>query len=158
MTERSAETGEHYITRNGKEYLQMLRQAAGGGLVMSVTTMVKFGLAALAFSAFWGGFWAGINYAISFVLIQLLHFTVATKQPAMTAPAMAAKLKDINEQGAVDSFVDEVANLTRTQVAAILGKRNSSSFPPRWVWPCSTATRSAARRWTRRMPPKCWTL
>ena len=121
VTERSAETGEHYITRNGKEYLQMLRQAAGGGLVMSVTTMVKFGLAALAFSAFWGGFWAGINYAISFVLIQLLHFTVATKQPAMTAPAMAAKLKDINEQGAVESFVDEVANLTRTQVAAILG-------------------------------------
>ena len=121
VTERSAETGEHYITRTGKEYLQMVRQAAGGGLLMSVTTMVKFGLAALAFSAFWGGFWAGINYAISFVLIQLLQFTVATKQPAMTAPAMASKLKDLNEQGAVEQFVDEVANLTRTQVAAILG-------------------------------------
>ena len=121
MTERSAETGEHYITRTGKEYLQMLRQAAGGGMVMSVTTMVKFGLAALAFSAFWGGFWAGINYAISFVLIQLLHFTVATKQPAMTAPAMAAKLNQITEPGAIEGFVDEVANLTRTQVAAILG-------------------------------------
>ena len=121
VTERSAETGEHYITRTSKEYLQMVRQAAGGGLVMSVTTMLKFGLTALAFSAFWGGFWAGINYAISFVLIQLLHFTVATKQPAMTAPAMASKLKDINEQGAVEGFVDEVANLTRTQVAAIFG-------------------------------------
>ena len=121
MTERNAETGEHYITRNGKEYLDMVYRAAGGGLLMSVTTMVKFGLVALAFSAFWGGFWAGINYAISFVLIQLLHFTVATKQPAMTAPAMAAKLKNINAAGAVDSFVDEVANLSRTQVAAILG-------------------------------------
>ena len=32
---------------------------------------------------------------VSFVVIQLLHFTLATKQPAMTAPAMAAKLKDI---------------------------------------------------------------
>ena len=121
MTERSAETGEHYITRTGKEYLQMLHRAAGGGLVMSVTTLVKFGLVALTFSAFWGGFWAGINYAISFLLIQLLHFTVATKQPAMTAPAMAAKLKNINEEGAIEGFVDEVANLTRTQVAAILG-------------------------------------
>ena len=121
VTERSAETGEHYITRTGKEYLHMLRRAAGGGLLMSVTTMVKFGLVALTFSAFWGGFWAGVNYAISFVLIQLLHFTVATKQPAMTAPAMAAKLKNINEEGAIESFVDEVANLTRTQVAAILG-------------------------------------
>jgi site-specific recombinase len=121
MTERSAETGAHYITRNGTEYWQMLRRAAGGGLVMSATTMLKFGLAALAFSAFWGGFWAGINYAISFVLIQLLHFTVATKQPAMTAPAMAARLKDINEEGATERFVDEVANLTRSQVAAIFG-------------------------------------
>ena len=121
VTERSAETGEHYITRTGAEYLDMLRRSAGGGLMMSITTMVKFGLAALAFSAFWGGFWAGINYAISFVLIQLLHFTVATKQPAMTAPAMASKLKNINEQGAIENFVDEVANLTRTQVAAILG-------------------------------------
>ena len=51
---------------------------------MAFTTMAKFGLYALALSAFWG-FWAGMNYAVSFVLIQLLHFTVATKQPAMTA-------------------------------------------------------------------------
>ncbi len=125
VTERSAETGEHYISHNRSEYLQMVRRAAGGGLLMSVTTLLKFGLAALAFSAFWGGFWAGVNYSISFVLIQLLHWTVATKQPAMTAPAMAAKLKDMqsSEDAAhtLEAFVDEVANLVRTQVAAILG-------------------------------------
>ena len=125
VTERSAETGEHYISHNRSEYLQMVRRAAGGGLLMSVTTLLKFGLAALAFSAFWGGFWAGVNYSISFVLIQLLHWTVATIQPAMTAPAMAAKLKDMqsSEDAAhtLEAFVDEVANLVRTQVAAILG-------------------------------------
>ena len=121
ITERSAETGEHYITRTKREYLDMVRRAAGGGLVMSFTTLLKFALHALALSAFWGGFLAGINYAISFVLIQLLHFTVATKQPAMTAPAMAAKLKDLSSSNAVEDFVDEVANLTRSQVAAILG-------------------------------------
>ena len=125
VTERSAETGEHYISHNRSEYLQMVRRAAGGGLLMSVTTLLKFGLAALAFSAFWGGFWAGVNYSISFVLIQRLHWTVATKQPAMTAPAMAAKLKDMqsSEDAAhtLEAFVDEVANLVRTQVAAILG-------------------------------------
>ena len=125
VTERSAETGEHYISHNRSEYLQMVRRAAGGGLLMSVTTLLKFGLAARAFSAFWGGFWAGVNYSISFVLIQLLHWTVATKQPAMTAPAMAAKLKDMqsSEDAAhtLEAFVDEVANLVRTQVAAILG-------------------------------------
>jgi len=121
VAERSAETGEHYITRTWGEYLAMVRQAAGGGLVMAFTTLLKFGLYALALSAFWGGFMAGVNYAVSFVLIQLLHFTVATKQPAMTAPAMAAKLKDLEGNEAVESFVDEVAHLVRSQVAAVLG-------------------------------------
>ncbi|GKS76991.1 site-specific recombinase [Acidovorax sp. SUPP950] len=121
VAERSAETGEHYITRTGAEYRAMVGKAAGGGLVMAFTTLMKFGLAALALSAFWGGFWAGVNYSVSFVLILLLHFTVATKQPAMTAPAMAAKLKDLHSDEAVVSFVDEVTHLVRSQVAAVLG-------------------------------------
>ena len=121
VAERSAETGEHYITRTGAEYRTMVRKAAGGGAVMAFTTMVKFGLYALALSAFWGGFWAGVNYATTFVLIQLLHLTVATKQPAMTAPAMAAKLKELGASGAIESFVDEITHLVRSQVAAVLG-------------------------------------
>jgi site-specific recombinase len=121
VAERSAETGERYITRNAAEYRQMLRMAAGGGALMGLTTWAKFGLGLLALSAFWSGFAAGLNYALSFVLIQLLHFTVATKQPAVTAPAMVAKLKHIQQPGAVRRFVDEVAHLFRSQIAAILG-------------------------------------
>ena len=121
VAERSAETGEHYITRTRAEYFSMVRNAAGGGAVMAFTTLLKFGLYALALSAFWGGFLAGINYAVSFVLIQLLHFTVATKQPAMTAPAMAAKLKEMDNLADVEEFVDKVTYLVRSQVAAVLG-------------------------------------
>ncbi|MDD2545051.1 MAG: site-specific recombinase [Burkholderiaceae bacterium] len=121
VAERSAETGEHYITRTVDEYRSMVKKAAGGGAVMALTTLAKFALYAVALSAFWGGFWAGVNYAVSFVLVQLLHFTVATKQPAMTAPAMAAKLKELGSGEAVESFVDEVTHLVRSQVAAVLG-------------------------------------
>lgn len=121
VAERGAESGEHYITRDRHEYVQMLRKAAGGGAVLGLTTWAKFALAALGLSAFWAGFAAGLNYALSFVLIQLLHFTVATKQPAVTAPAMVAKLRDIRRPGAVRRFVDEVAHLLRSQIAAILG-------------------------------------
>jgi site-specific recombinase len=121
VAERSAESGEHYITRNAAEYKDMLGKAAGGGAVIGLTTWVKFALYGLGLSAFWSGFAAGLNYAASFVLIMLLHLTVATKQPAVTAPAMVAKLKDIKELGAVKRFVDEVANLFRSQVAAIAG-------------------------------------
>jgi site-specific recombinase len=121
VAERSAETGEHYITRDFAEYGQMLRAAAGGGAVLAVTTFVKFALLAIPLSAFWGGWWAGVNYAASFVLVQLLHFTVATKQPAMTAPAMAEKLNDVADDAAVEGFVDEVAHLIRSQAAGIFG-------------------------------------
>jgi site-specific recombinase len=121
VTERSAETGEHYITRDRASYLQMVRKAAGGGALTSVTVLLKFGIYAVGLSAFWSGFWSGLMYAASFVAIQLLHLTLATKQPAMTAPAMAARLGDIKTDAAVADFVDEVANLVRSQVAAALG-------------------------------------
>ena len=134
VAERSAETGEHYITRSRAEWFDMLRRACGGGLVIAGTTFAKFALGAIAFSAFWGGFWAGMAYAASFVAIQLLHWTVATKQPAMTAPAMAARLPADPSAGAddgaanaapddaaIEGFVDEVVHLLRSQFAGILG-------------------------------------
>ena len=121
VAERSSETGEHYITRTRAQYRDMLRQAAGGGALTALTTWMKFALMALGLSAFWGGFWAGAAYAASFIVIQLLHFTLATKQPAMTAPAMAAKLKDLGDPHALGDFADEVTHLVRSQVAAVLG-------------------------------------
>jgi site-specific recombinase len=124
MAERSAQTGEHYITRNRGEYREMLGKAMGGGALTALTTGLKFLVAGIGLSAFWGGFWAGVVYAASFVLIQLLHFTLATKQPAMTAPAMAAKLKDIDSDESpttLEDFVEEVTHLVRSQVAAVLG-------------------------------------
>lgn len=121
VAERSAETGEHYITRDRAAYREMLRKAAGGGAVIAGTTFVKFLVGALGFAAFWAGLLAGINYAASFVIIHLLHWTVATKQPAMTAPAMADKLTDVSDDTRVEAFVDEVAHLIRSQAAGIIG-------------------------------------
>ena len=121
VAERSAETGEHYITRDRAEYRAMLRAAAGGGAVIAGTTFVKFLVAAMGLAAFWSGLAAGLNYAASFVLIHLLHWTVATKQPAMTAPAMAEKLNDVSDDAKVEAFVDEVAHLIRSQAAGIFG-------------------------------------
>jgi len=121
VAQRNSETGEHYITRTPGEYRTMLAQAAGGGAVTALTTALKFAVMALGLSAFWSGFWSGLMYAASFVLIQLLHFTLATKQPAMTAPAMAAKLRDVSTPAALDAFVDEVTHLVRSQTAAVIG-------------------------------------
>ena len=123
VAERSAETGQHYITRSRDEYRDMLRRAAGGGAVLAGTTFLKFAIMAVGLSAFWAGFFSGVNYAVSFVLVMLLHWTVATKQPAMTAPAMAASLPRGGSASDAElaGFVDRVAQLIRSQFAGIVG-------------------------------------
>jgi len=121
MAERSAETGEHYIARNRADYRDMLLKAMGGGAITAITTALKFAIVALGLSAFWMGMSASLMYAASFIVIQLLHFTLATKQPAMTAPAMAAKLKELDSSAAMDEFVDEVTHLVRSQSASVFG-------------------------------------
>ena len=50
-----------------------------------------------------------VRGGLGFVTIYLLGMTVATKQPAMTAPAMAASLPRPDETGsdeAIEAFVD----------------------------------------------------
>ncbi len=122
VAERNAETGEHYITRDRAEFRDMFARAGGGGAVLAVTTFAKFAIYAIGLAAFWTGFWAGVNYAASFVVIMLLHWTVATKQPAMTAPAMAASLAGAAPDDAeIEIFVDRVAQLIRSQAAGIFG-------------------------------------
>lgn len=121
IVERSAETGEHYITRNRKEYLYILQKALGGGFLTAFTTVVKFMIYRLNASVFFTGFFSSVNYAVSFVAIQLCGFTLATKQPAMTAPAIAAKMHNVNNPEALDKLVDEIVHLMRSQFIAVLG-------------------------------------
>ena len=103
------------------QYLALLRAAVGGGAVLGLTTFVWFFIVSSA--------WARSGAASSSawptrqrsMLIQLLGFTVATKQPAMTAPALADKLDDVASADGIERFVDEVAHLIRSQSAGIIG-------------------------------------
>ena len=121
IVERNAETGEHYVARNGREYVGMLRSAAGGGALMGGTTFMKLLLAKLAFAEFFKGAFFGLNYAVSFVVIQLCGCTVATKQPATTAPALARRMGELRTAPQLEALVDEVVFLIRSQIAAVFG-------------------------------------
>jgi site-specific recombinase len=121
IVESARKTGDHYITRDGGEYRAMLVSAAIGGAVTGLTVLVKIATVGHGLPLFLDGLVASTNYALSFVLIHLLHGTLATKQPAMTAAAMAHKLNAPRARGRLRGFVDEVANLVRSQVAAITG-------------------------------------
>jgi len=60
---------------------------------------------------------------LGFMLIHVLHFTVATKQPAMTAAALASTVQQ--RKGSKTAQIAELAalivNIIRTQFVAILG-------------------------------------
>lgn len=121
VVERSAETGEHYITRDRAEYADMVKRASGGGAVIALTTYVKFLFTSLHWPPFFDGILASVNYAATFVFIQFAGLTVATKQPAMTAPALAARMKELDRPERLEAFVDDVVNIVRSQSASIFG-------------------------------------
>lgn len=121
VVDRSAETGEHYITRTKSEYRHMLQGAAGGGMITALTVYLKVFISGLHATLFMEGFLASINYSLSFVAIHLSGFTLATKQPAMTGPALAAKMKDVSSKEGMDDLVREIVLLLRSQTAAIFG-------------------------------------
>ncbi len=121
IVESARRTGEHYITHDAAQYRVMLRSAAIGGALTGVTVLVKLVTSGHGLPPFLEGLVASLNYATSFVLIHLLHGTLATKQPAMTAATMADHLMAAGERRRVRAFVGEVASLVRSQVAAIAG-------------------------------------
>ncbi len=121
LVEHNAETGKHYIARTPREYVDMLASAAGGGAVTAVTTAVKLKLVGLALAGFFEGLLAAANYSASFVLMQCLGFTLATKQPASTAPALANQMHELRDPTRLEALVDEVVYLIRSQVAAVAG-------------------------------------
>lgn len=121
IIEWAGKTGEHYITSNRDEYAQMWKAALGGGLLTVGTAAIKLMLTRRALPPFVEGFLAGLNYAVSFVLMQNFHLALATKQPSMTGATLARIIHHCRDVSKSDELVEYVARITRSQLAAALG-------------------------------------
>lgn len=121
IIERAGHTGEHYITSSRAEYFKMLGSAAGGGVLTSGTCVLKFLISWAHFAPFVDGMIAGTNYALSFLLLQVFGFTLATKQPSMTAAALASTLRETAGHTELSGLVDLISRITRSQLAAAIG-------------------------------------
>jgi site-specific recombinase len=121
IIERAGHTGEHYITSSRAEYAKMLASAAGGGVLTAGTTSLKFLIGWGHFAPFVEGMFSAVNYAGSFLLMQALGFTLATKQPSMTAAALAHTLRETAGEQDLEELVTLIARITRSQLAAAIG-------------------------------------
>lgn len=122
MTESAGKTGEHYIASNRGEYFSIFRSAALGGLIIALMTALKVILARQGLAPLTGAIAICLNYAIGFVVIHIVGGTVASKQPAMTANAIAASIGE--SQGKtrnLDKLVEIIARTISSQFAAIIG-------------------------------------
>ena len=133
VTENAARTGEHYIAETRPAYRAMWRTAMGAGVLIAAMALLKIFTGKLDLPPAGYALCYSLIYGLGFVLIYMLHLTVATKQPAMTAQTIASYLVDLHADGArrvadLDRVVDLFAAVGRTQTAAILGNI-SLAFP-----------------------------
>lgn len=121
ITNHTAEVGAHYITSTRKEYLKMFYKASGGGIIVGALCVLKMLYGYIPGSDFSHAFLYSMNYAMGFIMIYLMGFTLATKQPAMTAATMTKVLSEENSQRNNTEFAHLVSKLFRSQFIAFVG-------------------------------------
>lgn len=123
IAEHKGIKGGKYITTTRKEYANMMLSAMGGGIFICFAVVIKVLLGWLHYAHFWQGFWYSINYSAAFVGIDQSGSTLATKQPAFTANAVAVSLDTKKNVGKPDlqNLAVTVAKVFRSQVASFIG-------------------------------------
>lgn len=123
VTENASKVGEHYISTDKKGYQKMYKKAAIGGLLIGFMASLKVLASYLDVSLFGIAFIYSMIYGLGFVIIHIVGGTVATKQPAMTAAAIASTISEATGKkvGQMTKLAELVVDILRTQFIAILG-------------------------------------
>ncbi len=116
--ERTGHGGEHYIAHTRADYWMMWRAGAGGGLLTVFTAAIKMRVMENHFPLAVEGFLIGTDYAISFLLLQVFGFALATKQPSMTAATLAGIIRQNRGVARWSKISEFAADISRTQLAA----------------------------------------
>ena len=122
MTESASQDGEHYVANSRREWSGLLRAACLAGVVIAFMAIIKIKIAAAHLPLLWEALLVCLNYGLGFVFIHLIHGTVATKQPAMTAAVLARRLaEDDGTPLAMQQTVDLCVRMARSQTIAVAG-------------------------------------
>ncbi|HEV7781220.1 MAG TPA: hypothetical protein VGO58_08130 [Chitinophagaceae bacterium] len=133
IAEHKGSKGHKYITDTRKSYYSMIFSAMTGGLIICFIAVFKNLIGKLKLAPFPLGFLYSVNYSIGFILIDGTGSTLATKQPAFTASAVASSL-DTKKHGEpdLDNLAVTVAKVSRSQIASFFGNL-IIVFPVTWL-------------------------
>lgn len=122
ITEYAGKAGEHYITETRREYWGMAKAALGAGALIAIIALLKLILHRAHLAPLNEMLAYGLNYGLGFAIVYMLGFTIATKQPAMTANALAASIGEARGKARdLENLITLIARTTRSQLVAILG-------------------------------------
>ena len=122
VTENAGRTGEHYIAANRAEWVVLWRAAAGAGILIPFMALLKIAGYSLSLAILNQGLLNGMIYAGGFVVIHLCHFTIATKQPAMTAATIAGTISQVKGRlRHAERLTSLMVDTFRSQTTAIAG-------------------------------------
>ena len=123
IAEHKGAKGSKYITSTWSEYRAMVGSAMGGGAWICLVVLIKNLLSRLPMAVFWHGFAYSVNYSLGFILIEETGATLATKQPAFTASAVASSLdtRKNTHQPNLYNLAVTVAKVSRSQIASFAG-------------------------------------
>lgn len=123
VTENAGRTGEHYVTTTRRDYFAMFRSGLGAGFIVSFMAVLKVLAGKLSLAPIGAAFLYSMNYSLGFMLVHVLHFTIATKQPAMTAARIATSIQESesSRDRNLEALADLCVNVFRTQFIAIMG-------------------------------------
>ena len=114
----TGKTGEHYIAGSRPDWVSKGYGALGAGAITAFTALFKYILAGIALAPLWTGVAHSLNYTASFVLMQFLGWSLASKMPSMTAAALCDALE---KEDGMQSEVKLVAAIARTQSVVTAG-------------------------------------
>ncbi|WP_201556316.1 site-specific recombinase [Psychrobacter sp. 72-O-c] len=123
VTENASRVGEHYISTDKAGYQKMFKKASIGGFVIAFMATIKILAYHLALAPMGRAFINSMIYGLGFVFIHVIHGTVATKQPAMTAAAIASTISDSSGKKShqLTKLSELMVDILRTQFIAIMG-------------------------------------
>lgn len=113
----SAERGDRYIGRSREAITKLFTSACGGGFITGFTVLLKTLSSYLHIAPFLLGFIYSLNYALSFIVIYLLGFTLATKQPAAIAAHLTYQWDKLSKK----EILREIDSVFKSQFWAVLG-------------------------------------
>jgi site-specific recombinase len=114
--------GGKYIGFSKKENTKLLWSAMGGGLVVVFLVYIKHFIHQLHLPLLPEGILFGLNYGFGFLLMHLLHLTLATKQPAMTASFIAEQVEaSVSDKGDSKKLSYMMAQIIRSQFISLIG-------------------------------------